>query len=60
MSIQGCLRKQERSSFLKKRSKKLLLMAADDVFNQATRVLPAKDKSFLALFFKKELLSSFA
>jgi hypothetical protein len=47
------------TSFLKKRSKKLLLMAASIVFKVATWVMPAKGKSFLVLFFKKELLSYF-
>jgi hypothetical protein len=41
-----------RPSFLKKRSKKLLLLEADAGDRSATAI-----KSFLVLFFKKELLS---
>jgi hypothetical protein len=48
--------KEERTSFLKKRSKKLLLIAAGTRFKLASSVLRATDKSFLVLFFKKELL----
>jgi hypothetical protein len=44
------------SSFLKKGTKKLLLIAAGPRLKSATRVLPVTDKSFLVLFFKKELL----
>jgi hypothetical protein len=43
-------------SFLKKRNKKLLLFAASRRFTWANQVLPLIDKSFLVLFFKKELL----
>jgi hypothetical protein len=50
--------KKGSSSFLEKRTKKLLLIAADVRFKSANRVMPASDKSFLVLFFKKELLSS--
>jgi hypothetical protein len=55
----GCalLTKEERTSFLKKRIKKLLLMAASSRFKMANSVLRARVKSFLVLFFKKELLS---
>ncbi len=49
--------RKEGSSFLKKRSKKLLLHAASLRSKLAKAVLPARDKSFLVLFFKKELLS---
>jgi hypothetical protein len=45
-------------SFLKKRNKKLLLFAAGRRFKWANRVLPFIGKSFLVLFFKKELLPS--
>jgi hypothetical protein len=51
------LRSKEESSFLKKRSKKLLSIASSDAFNQETWMLPVTGKSFLVLFFKKELLS---
>jgi hypothetical protein len=44
------MRRQESSSFLKKRTKKLLTVA------RSLRVPPETDKSFLVLFFKKELL----
>jgi hypothetical protein len=44
---------------LKKRSKKLLLLAASGRRGLANWVLPARGKSFLVLFFKKELLPSF-
>jgi hypothetical protein len=42
------------TSFLKKRSKKLLTIAAGVRLNQSTRMLPVMDKSFLVHFFKKE------
>jgi hypothetical protein len=51
--------KEGSSSFLKKRTKKLLLIAASVRSQLAASVLPAIDKSFLVLFFKKELLSYF-
>jgi len=41
---------------LKKRNKKLLIVTRSIMFNQETFVLPKTDKSFLVLFFKKELL----
>jgi hypothetical protein len=50
------LKEKERTSFLKKRSKKLLLIAASRPFKWANAVLPLIDKSFLLLFFKKEVL----
>jgi hypothetical protein len=52
-------RKQEgSSSFLKKRTKKLLSVLA--ALGQPLSPTPgATDKSFLVLFFKKELLPSF-
>jgi hypothetical protein len=50
---------KEDSSFLKKRSKKLLQMASGVAPNAESRMLPVISKSFLVLFFKKELLSSF-
>jgi len=43
---------------LKKRSKKLLLLAAGGWAKWATPVPIVTDKIFLVLFFKKELLSS--
>jgi hypothetical protein len=52
-------RKEGSSSFLKKRSKKLLLLAAGISRRGANWVLPVIYKSFLVLFFKKELLPSF-
>jgi len=42
---------------LKKRSKKLSSIAAGTVFERVNSVPPETDKSFLVLFFKKELLS---
>jgi hypothetical protein len=46
-----------RTSFLKKRSKKLLQIASGNWLDREARVRAAMDKSFLVLFFKKELLS---
>jgi hypothetical protein len=46
-----------RTSFLKKRSKKLLTIASPRRLEQEAVMLPVTDKSFLVLFFKKELLS---
>jgi hypothetical protein len=46
---------QESSSFLKKRTKKLLLFW---LTRQITLVRTVERKGFLVLFFKKELLSS--
>jgi hypothetical protein len=43
-----------RTSFLKKRSKKLLPIASGNLLNAAARTPAAMDKSFLLLFFKKE------
>jgi hypothetical protein len=48
--------KEGRTSFLKKRSKKLLLIASNMGATRENHVLPLIDKSFLVLFFKKELL----
>jgi hypothetical protein len=45
-------------SFLKKRNKKLLLFAPSRRLKWANQVLPLIGKSFLVLFFKKELLPS--
>jgi hypothetical protein len=45
------------TSFLKKRSKKLLQIAASRRSKGFNWVLPLTVKSFLVLFFKKELLS---
>jgi hypothetical protein len=47
--------RQESSSFLKKRTKQLLLCW---LTRQARSVRTVESKSFLVLFFKKELLSS--
>jgi hypothetical protein len=47
-------------SFLKKRTKKLLLMASSGRLKLAKLVPPVTDKSFLVLFFKKELLPCFS
>jgi hypothetical protein len=44
------------SSFLKKRTKKLLTVARRRRAKQVGQVPPETDKSFLVLFFKKELL----
>jgi hypothetical protein len=49
--------KKGRTSFLKKRSKKLLLIASSRRFKSANWMQLVTDKSFLVLFFKKELLS---
>jgi hypothetical protein len=51
---EGCSHRREKegsSSFLKKRTKKLLLMGVRGPFPRTPT-----DKSFLVLFFKKELL----
>jgi hypothetical protein len=53
----GGLRKQ---FFFEKKNQKLLLMAAGVQFKMANWVLPLTVKSFLVLFFKKELLPSCA
>jgi iron complex outermembrane receptor protein len=53
------LEKPGSSSFLKKRTKKLLTVARRCRFTRVSRMLPETDKSFLVLFFKKELLPSF-
>jgi hypothetical protein len=45
-----------RTSFLKKRSKKLLLIAHSAGATRVAPALPETDKSFLVLFFKKEQL----
>jgi hypothetical protein len=47
-----------RSSFLKKRSKKLLSIAFGRMARKGPRMKPETDKSFLLLFFKKEVLPS--
>jgi hypothetical protein len=46
-----------RTSFLKKRSKKLLQVSRSRRCNQVDSVPPEAGKSFLLLFFKKEQLS---
>jgi hypothetical protein len=45
--------KGKKSSFLKKRSKKLLNLALDVSFNPEYWVSPLRNKSFFVLFFKK-------
>jgi hypothetical protein len=52
--------KQGSISFLKKRNKKLLLVARGRRATPVSAVPPETDKSFLVLFFKKELLSKTA
>jgi hypothetical protein len=53
-TVIGCRKK---SSFLKKRSKKLLLLKQDVGVNPRAACGPRqRNKSFLVLFFKKELL----
>jgi hypothetical protein len=47
---------QERPSCLKKRSKKLLLLASSRRSLWADWVLPVTDKGLLVHFFKKELI----
>jgi hypothetical protein len=54
VSKQERMNKQERPSFLKKRSKKLLSIAQRSGPPLRRSVWPATDKSFLLLFFKKE------
>ncbi|HTZ72025.1 MAG TPA: hypothetical protein VMB71_15315 [Acetobacteraceae bacterium] len=49
-------KRQERTSFLKKRSKRLLSVAFTSQAKPAATVLPVTGKSFFVLFFKKELL----
>jgi hypothetical protein len=51
-------KRKRKTSFLKKRSKKLLLVAAGILFKAVNKLLPATEKSFLVLFFKKEHLPS--
>jgi ABC-type uncharacterized transport system permease subunit len=60
MGGSGCgeAMKERSSSFLKKRSKKLLLMASRTRVALSSMMLDVMSKSFLVLFFKKELLSS--
>jgi hypothetical protein len=50
-------RGKEGSSFLKKRSKKLSFIADGMAFGLANSILSLTNKSFLVLFFKKELLA---
>jgi hypothetical protein len=50
-------RHKKDSSFLKKRSEKLLPMASGVSPDLEARVVAETDKSVLVLFFKKELLS---
>jgi hypothetical protein len=51
---------QKSSSFLKKRTKKLLFVARSSPATELAPLPPETSKSFLVLFFKKELLSCFA
>jgi hypothetical protein len=48
--------KKGSSSFLKKRTKKLLLVSGGSDVPALSDLLRATNKSFLVLFFKKELL----
>jgi hypothetical protein len=50
------MRKKGRTSFLKKRSKKLLRIAGSRCFKGANQVPTARGKSFLVLFSKNGLL----
>jgi hypothetical protein len=45
-----------RSFFFEKKKQKTLAIAASIQFNPEIKMLPATDKSFLLLFFKKEEL----
>jgi hypothetical protein len=54
-----CRKQKESSSFLKKRTKKLLRLAWPTLGTQRGDSRVAMEKSFLVLFFKKEHLSSF-
>jgi hypothetical protein len=58
ISVRGLHGKEGKasSSFLKKRTKKLLLIASSVQSKRANMLPPAIDKSFLVLSFKKELL----
>jgi hypothetical protein len=51
-------RKEASSSFLKKRTKKLLSVAFSFEAMRESRMAPETNESFLVLFFKKELLAS--
>jgi hypothetical protein len=53
------MKKEGSISFLKKRNKKLLTVACTIRAQWAAAMLPKIDKSFLVLFFKKELLPCF-
>jgi len=59
MCARDTAKKQGSISFLKKRNKKLLPVASVFGSDLAAGVLPETDKSFLVLFFKKELLPSY-
>jgi ABC-type proline/glycine betaine transport system permease subunit/ABC-type proline/glycine betaine transport system substrate-binding protein len=50
---------EESSSFLKKRTKKLLSVSGGRALSRVSRQPRATDKSFLFLFFKKEILPCF-
>jgi hypothetical protein len=52
------MRQKARSSFLKKRTKKLLSVSDSSELSSSNSVPVAMDKSFLVLFFKKEALPS--
>jgi hypothetical protein len=51
-------RKEGSSSFLKKRTKKLLSVSGSMRGQRLSSVVAPRDKGFLVLFFKKELLPS--
>ncbi|HTZ70725.1 MAG TPA: hypothetical protein VMB71_08770 [Acetobacteraceae bacterium] len=60
MSSRVELDKSEECSFLKKRTKKLLPVMGTAEARCLTTPLAATEERFLVLFFKKELLASFA
>jgi hypothetical protein len=53
------MRSKARPSFLKKRSKKLSSIAIGPESERENSALSETEKSFLLLFFKKEVLTSF-
>jgi hypothetical protein len=53
-AAEGTTRRKQRTSFLKKRSKKLLPIARRTGRQRENSVPTETDKSFLVLFFKKE------
>jgi hypothetical protein len=59
LDARGTGHEEGRPSFLKKRSKKLLSVSGSAGASHLDRRTRATNKSFLVLFFKKELLFSF-